>query len=311
MVTDAISGMMIDGAWITTDFGYSAVSVGGRYSLPHTAVQGNVWMDVEAEGYQDTSVSVYTAIGDESVEQDITMSPLIITRECERDEDCNDGVFCNGKEVCDRGRCYEGAPPCQDDGLFCNGQESCNEETNRCESSGNPCPGNLTCDEEGDRCTGCLHDSDCNDELFCNGMETCVDGVCREGVPPCHEGFICIEETDECIKDPDVPKIELYPDFCYQSRWIPIPMFMRIEGKNTHFKASTRVTFTPTGSIFALPLVGGEENIFLIGIVMPQWFLQEDAVILKIVTGSEVVSGTVNLVLPFSGEDEDEDEDVR
>lgn len=33
-------------------------------------------------------------------------------RACARDQDCTDGVFCNGQELCVRGVCMNGAPPC-------------------------------------------------------------------------------------------------------------------------------------------------------------------------------------------------------
>jgi hypothetical protein len=47
---------------------------------------------------------------------------------CLGDADCDDGVWCNGQEVCQAGECVAGAPPC-DGGTG----ETCNEESDRCE----------------------------------------------------------------------------------------------------------------------------------------------------------------------------------
>ena len=48
--------------------------------------------------------------------------------ECETNQDCDDGLFCNGNETCDTDHvCQPGASPYEDEGLFCNGEESCDE----------------------------------------------------------------------------------------------------------------------------------------------------------------------------------------
>jgi len=46
----------------------------------------------------------------------------IITSVCTSDEECDDGLYCNGYETCDvdSGICLSGSDPCPDDELFCN-----------------------------------------------------------------------------------------------------------------------------------------------------------------------------------------------
>ena len=78
----------------------------------------------------------------------------IITSVCTSDDECDDGLYCNGYEKCDvdSETCLPGSDPCPDDELFCNGEESCDEEIDACMQSGNPCQGTETCDEENDVC---------------------------------------------------------------------------------------------------------------------------------------------------------------
>ena len=78
----------------------------------------------------------------------------IITSVCTSDEECDDGLYCNGYETCDddSGICLSGSDPCPDDELFCNGEESCDEEIDACTQSGDPCQGIGTCDEETKEC---------------------------------------------------------------------------------------------------------------------------------------------------------------
>jgi len=83
--------------------------------------------------------------------------------ECEGNEECSDGVYCNGEETCYLGQCIPAAPPCPDDGLFCNGELSCNEAEQRCDDSGDPCNG-AECDEVNDTCLGTPDDDDTADD---------------------------------------------------------------------------------------------------------------------------------------------------
>ena len=132
---------------------------------------------------------------------------------CGVNADCDDGLFCNGAEVCNAGTCEAGAPPACDDGLFCNGTETCNESTDSCDAGTAPacddglfCNGTETCNESTDSCDAGTAPA-CDDGLFCNGTETCNESTdsCDAGTAPaCDDGLFCNgtetcdESTDRC-----------------------------------------------------------------------------------------------------------------
>ncbi len=63
---------------------------------------------------------------DETCEEaDDMCLPDVESYECAADSDCDDGIFCNGEEVCSQGQCMPGTPPCD------TGQE-CSESTGEC-----------------------------------------------------------------------------------------------------------------------------------------------------------------------------------
>jgi hypothetical protein len=123
--------------------------------------------------------------------------------------DCSDGIGCTVDS------CNEATDSCKnipkdencDDGLFCNGQEIC-DPINDCIVDAVPCPGQM-CDENTGACVDCLVDADCDDGTWCNGVETCVSGTCQPGTPPdcswmgnqCNDGY-CDEEGDQCVAAP-------------------------------------------------------------------------------------------------------------
>jgi len=45
--------------------------------------------------------------------------PDLYEGQCARDSDCNDGLFCNGVEMCVSGRCQAGQAPSCDDSIAC------------------------------------------------------------------------------------------------------------------------------------------------------------------------------------------------
>ena len=93
--------------------------------------------------------------------------------ECNQNSDCDDGVFCNGAEVCNENECEPGASPCSGDLAFC--------------------------DEDNDVCVACIENIHCSDGLFCNGEEICTDGMCSSGTTPCYGATpLCDEDTDTC-----------------------------------------------------------------------------------------------------------------
>ena len=72
--------------------------------------------------------------------------------DCLGDGDCDDGLFCNGAEVCDvSGSCQPGTPPVLDDGV------DCTEDS---------------CDEANDTVLHSPDDAICNDGFFCNGVDS-------------------------------------------------------------------------------------------------------------------------------------------
>jgi hypothetical protein len=126
---------------------------------------------------------------------------------------CDDGVFCNGVDLCSAGSCSDHA--------------------------GNPCGALLMCDENNDECvtacTGCQIDSacytngqtnpqngcqicntsvstttwqandgaSCDDGLFCTGADTCSGETCQGAGDPCDFPFVCWEDGGGRCCNPD------------------------------------------------------------------------------------------------------------
>ena len=134
--------------------------------------------------------------------------------ECETDDDCeNDGAFCNGDEICLKGRCRSAGTPCPDDEEFCNGEESCDEESNKCVSSGGPCSEPTPiCSEEQNACVECLNNVDCDNGSFCDGTEVCEDRACQSGSNPCKDNEECDEANDRCVPKPVPCSINIEPE---------------------------------------------------------------------------------------------------
>ncbi|NOT02246.1 MAG: right-handed parallel beta-helix repeat-containing protein [Phycisphaerales bacterium] len=148
--------------------------------------------------------------------------------ECQTDNDCNDGLFCNGLEECDSGQCVNGAVPCLgkicveatdscagcltnancNDGNSCTSDvcsggacsnppratgTACGDATVAACNAADSCDGNGTC-----RANWTLNGFPCSDSQFCNGVERCQNGVCAAGAPPCVGPAACNEFTDVC-----------------------------------------------------------------------------------------------------------------
>jgi hypothetical protein len=96
---------------------------------------------------------------------------------CESDADCDDGLFCNGRETCPAGLCVAGLPIECDDGVSCT-VDFCNEPMRACDSTPD--------------------DALCDDMLFCNGQEVCDAAFgCQAGIDPC-AGDGCDEAGGRC-----------------------------------------------------------------------------------------------------------------
>lgn len=135
---------------------------------------------------------------------------------CLSDDECSDGIFCNGQEICngETEECGPGELPCQDDGLWCTGQEYCDETATECKSrfvpcadDGHFCNGEETCDEEARVC-GHAGNPCADDGNYCNGQEYCDEATesCTSAGDPCTDDGLfcngeesCNEEGDECI----------------------------------------------------------------------------------------------------------------
>ncbi|MCH8241622.1 MAG: hypothetical protein IH897_03300 [Planctomycetes bacterium] len=131
----------------------------------------------------------------------------------------DDGVFCNGEEICNAGECFSPGNPCEtgevcnedndicncdsdddcaEDGLACNGEEICSGGV--CISAGDPCLANVTtpvCIEPTGSCE-CGTDLHCDDGKVCNGAETCVNGGCVDGADKCDSDQVCNEQENRC-----------------------------------------------------------------------------------------------------------------
>ncbi len=118
--------------------------------------------------------------------------------------DCDDGVSCT-VDACDEEgkRCVHTPDDALcNDGLFCNGGETC-DRANDCQAGLQPCgaPGLPYCDENLDRCVNCLLASHCDDGVFCNGPEQCVGGDCHPSGDPCDDGVACTADVCDEAED--------------------------------------------------------------------------------------------------------------
>ncbi|HUU01785.1 MAG TPA: hypothetical protein VM425_10110 [Myxococcota bacterium] len=148
-----------------------------------------------------------------------------LCRTCVQAGDCDDGVACT-TDTCDTGTCLftPDDTACPDDGVFCNGPEICDRQAG-CVGDGDPCTGlGQLCDAGNGLCVDCLADSDCFDGVACtddvcdNGLGTCSssaddancdDGAwcngseicdalagCRAGTAPnCVDGVACTDDS--------------------------------------------------------------------------------------------------------------------
>lgn len=108
---------------------------------------------------------------------------------CTQDSDCDDGLACNGQEICnlETGACLLDQAP-----IECGDHAYCTEPTGEC-----------TCDrfhiEVNGECAPeeCTSDDDCDDGLRCNGQEICDTerSACVEGTP-----ILCNGQYQDCVE---------------------------------------------------------------------------------------------------------------
>ena len=122
--------------------GFTAIAAGGGFSLAlrsdgSIACFGNpTWCGVPQPNTGYVAVAANTSYWPHALRAEAP---------CQLNEQCDDGVFCNGAEACNAGTCVPGPPPCS---------------------------APLFCRESDDSCVQCLNSASCNEGLFCNGVET-------------------------------------------------------------------------------------------------------------------------------------------
>ncbi len=128
---------------------------------------------------------------------------------------CDDGLFCNGADVCHDGACGHAGDPCAG-GADC--KRTCNEATNTCVD-----PAGTACNDDGNVCTDdvcngtgtCTHPNNaapCDDGRFCNGADVCQGGTCVHAGDPCSNGAPCDRTCNEAAKNCATPSGESCPD---------------------------------------------------------------------------------------------------
>jgi hypothetical protein len=87
-----------------------------------------------------------------------------VTASCNQDSQCDDGLFCNGKESCDTNshKCKAGTAPSCDDSVACT-IDICDDDAGKCDhvASSNMCGAGMTCDVMGGCVAAC-------DAMACN-----------------------------------------------------------------------------------------------------------------------------------------------
>jgi len=151
-------------------------------------------------------------------ENNICGAPIIYPNDircaqCTTDEECNDGVFCNGVEICDAfNTCQPGTALVIDDGLYCTA-DSCDEDNDQIVHTplsvddGVSCTVD-SCDEDNNLIVHSLDNSVCNNDVFCDGAEYCDATLgCQNGAAViCDDSLgcsidTCNEDTDQCEYD--------------------------------------------------------------------------------------------------------------
>lgn len=143
---------------------------------------------------------------------------------CQNDSQCNDQIGCTD-DSCKRaaGEC-ENVDNCPDDGIFCNGREYCDKGIHLvgCGHAGetfeplcyNPTP---ICDEAEKRCLPCQSDDQCHDDNGCTvdsctpTTGECIYQFCPDDGDPCTDEFCggdgetCEHQRIACQRSEDCP----------------------------------------------------------------------------------------------------------
>jgi len=120
--------------------------------------------------------------------------------ECIIDNDCADGLFCNGIETCVGGLCQPGTAVDCSDGIVCTA-DTCDEANDVCLHA----PVDAVC-EDGNVCTtntcmigaGCVlanNTLSCNDANACTTGDVCGGGTCAGTALSCDDGVACTADS--------------------------------------------------------------------------------------------------------------------
>jgi len=113
----------------------------------------------------------------------------VVGQPCEQDQDCDDGLWCNGDEYCSNNFCRSST-------------RDCSMVADSCNDAG--------CDEEIDECAK-VPKADgivCEDGLYCTVDDACDGGVCTGGARDCSEAAaecvagVCDEAGRACVGQP-------------------------------------------------------------------------------------------------------------
>jgi len=121
---------------------------------------------------------------------------------CLQDSDCDDQIACTS-DSCPAGNCLYTPvdSACADDGLYCNGDEVCDPLAG-CTGAGDPCLlYGLACDEQSDACVVCVRDSDCDDGDECTRDQCLVQNGCKHVIVD-YDGDGACDAQDPCPQDP-------------------------------------------------------------------------------------------------------------
>jgi len=165
-----------------------------RYNVSSNAA-GTFKIPYEVQTTPCENVNLTRVVGEDNMCRDANFVPgfLSVAPSCTSNAQCNNGLFCDGEELCIEASCRPG--------------------TNPCAATANP-----FCREEIDACVQCLHASDCptstckvETDPVCSKSACDVLGSCRCDfkLDPCDEGNCCallseFADFQNCIgRNPD------------------------------------------------------------------------------------------------------------